>query len=140
MHKKKPKRPAPAVGEVEAFLEELDHPLKKDIAEVRQIILGALPAIREGIKWNGPSFKLAEAADYFATMNLRSQDAVQLIFHRGAKVKDNSTKQVKLTDPAGLVKWLATDRCLVTVGAGKDIAKNRAALEGIVREWVKDGP
>jgi hypothetical protein len=35
------------------------------------------------------------------------------------------------------VKWLAEDRALVTLGAGRDIADNRKALEAIVRSWIK---
>ena len=91
------------------------------------------PEIREGINWNEPSFR---TTDYFATFFLRPQDRDQLIFHMGAKVKDNSTKGMKIADPAGLIKWLAKERCLVTVGAGKEIAANRAAFEAIIREWL----
>jgi len=114
-------------------LEDLDHPLKTDIEAVRRIILDVSSEIAEGIKWNAPSFRTSE---YFATINLRSLDRVQLIFHLGAKVKDN-TKKLTIADPAGLIKWLTTDRCLVTVGTGKEIATNRPAFEKIVRAWIK---
>jgi len=119
---------------VAAFLRELEHPLKKEIAAVRQMILGASPKIREGIKWNAPSFCTSE---YFATVNLRSREMVQLIFHRGAKARNDLPQGMKLADPAGLIKWLGKDRCLVTLGAGKDLAVNRAAFEKIVREWIQ---
>jgi len=115
------------------FLSELNHPLKKEIEAVRKIILGVSPAIHEGIKWNGPSFRTTE---YFATFFLRATDGVQLIFHMGAKVKDNSTKGMQIADPAGLIKWLARERCMVTLGAGREIQANKAALEAIVRAWI----
>jgi uncharacterized protein YdhG (YjbR/CyaY superfamily) len=118
---------------VSAFLRDLDHPLKPDIEAVREIILGVSAEIREGIKWKGPSFR---TKDYFATFNLRALDRVQLIFHMGAKVKDNSTRGMRIADPAGLIQWLAKERCLVTVGTSQDIPANRAALEAIVREWI----
>jgi uncharacterized protein YdhG (YjbR/CyaY superfamily) len=118
---------------VSAFLCKLDHPLKQEIEAVRLIILGVSPGIREGIKWKAPSFRTTE---YFATFNLRAKDRVQLIFHMGAKVKDNSTQGMHIADPAGLTEWLAKERCLVTVGTGKDIQANRAALKTIVREWI----
>src|SRR5262249_33098972 len=54
-----------------AFLRELDHPLKKEIEAVRKIILCVSPAIREGIKWNAPSFR---TSDFFATVFLRDKD------------------------------------------------------------------
>lgn len=118
---------------VSAFLKALDHPLKKDIEAVRQIILGASADIHEGIKWNAPSFRTTE---FFATVNTRSLATVQLVFHLGAKVKDNSTKGLTIADPDGLIRWLAKDRCLVTVGKGQEIAARRAVLAAIVRQWI----
>jgi uncharacterized protein YdhG (YjbR/CyaY superfamily) len=100
---------------VSAFLRELDHPLKREIEAVRRIILGVSPEIREGIKWNAPSFATTE---FFATVNLRARDRLQLIFHMGAKVKDNSTKGMRIANPVGLIEWLAKERCLVTLGVG----------------------
>ncbi|WP_224367955.1 DUF1801 domain-containing protein [Hyalangium versicolor] len=119
---------------VVSFLEELDHPLKKEIEAVRKIILGADPAIREAIKWKAPSFR---TTDFFATFHLRSTDRLQLVFHMGAKVKATATTGIRIDDPAGLLEWLAKDRCLVTLGAGKDIAARKAALEALVREWIR---
>src|SRR5262245_42082617 len=118
---------------VVAFLRDLDHPLKKDIEAVRQIILGVSPTIREGIKWNSVSFRTTE---FFATVFLRDTKQVKLIFHKGAKVKDKPTKGMQIAEPAGLVEWPAKERCMVTLGAGKEIHARRAALEGIVREWI----
>src|SRR5262245_33627850 len=119
----------PAVDE---FVRALNHPLKQALETVRRIILGVSPEIREGIKWNSPSFRTTE---YFATINVRGKD-VRLILHLGAKVKDN-TKQVQIADPAGLLQWLAKDRCLVTLGDGADIQAKRGALEAIIRAWIR---
>lgn len=119
---------------VEAYLKALDHPLKKEIAAVRLIMLGVSPKISEGIKWNVPSF--FAVSDWFATFNVRSKDRVELIFHFGAKAKGISA-QDKIADPAGLLKWLAKDRAMVTLGAGRDIAANRKAFEALVRAWIK---
>jgi hypothetical protein len=121
--------PDPGIAE---FIRDLDHPLKREIERVRAIILGASGTISEGIKWNSLSFRTTE---WFATVNLRSRDSVQLVFHLGAKVKDN-TKGIKVADPAGLIKWLAKDRCLVTIGKGNQIDRHRSALEAIVCEWI----
>jgi uncharacterized protein YdhG (YjbR/CyaY superfamily) len=119
---------------VVAFLRELDHPLKREIEAVRDIILGASPEIREGIKWNAPSFRTTE---YFATFNLRAKDGVQLIFHTGAKVKETAKTGVQVADPKGLLNWLAKDRCMVTIGVKKDVDAKRAALRDIVIEWIR---
>jgi len=121
-------------GDVGEFMRELDHPLKRDIETVRQIILNIDPGISEAIKWNAPSFR---TTDFFATVNLRSREFVQLIFHTGAKVKGAATTGIGIADPAGLLEWLAKDRCLVTLGVGKDVQTRRAAFEAIVREWIR---
>jgi hypothetical protein len=126
-------RPGPD-PEVAAFLDKLDHPRKRDIEAVRRIILATSPTIREGIKWNGPSFRTSE---WFATFFLRAQSRVQIVFHTGAKVKDHATNGVKIADPLGLCEWLAKERCLVTVGQGPEIQQNRAALQAIVRAWIR---
>lgn len=118
--------------DVGAFMVELKHPLKAEIEAVRKIILGSSPAIAEAIKWKSPSFCTTE---FFATVNLRSVDRVQLIFHLGAKVRKD-LKALKITDPSGRLKWLAKDRAMVTVGAGEEIAANADALRSIVREWI----
>lgn len=133
----KPKKPATkrkpvADDEVGAFMRGLDHPLKADIEAVRKLILGASPAIVEGIKWNSVSFR---KSDWFATVNLRSRDVIQLVFHTGAKVKDNP--ELKISDPNGLLLWLAKDRCLVTLGAGKALKANSPAFVEIVTAWLK---
>lgn len=117
---------------VDSFMVDLAHPLKPEVASVRQWILGVDASIGEEVKWNAPSFR---TADFFATFHLRSHDAVQLVFHRGAKKKD--AKKLEIADPAGLIKWLSPDRCLITLGAGAALEKNRAAFEAIVRDWIR---
>lgn len=117
-----------------AFLRELEHPLKRELETVRQLILDASPAIREGIKWNAPSFL---TTDHFATFNLRTPDRLRLILHTGAKTKETAKTGVKVEDPAGLLEWLAKDRCLVTFRDGKDIQARGAALQALLREWMK---
>lgn len=117
---------------VAVWLRELDHPLKREFEAVRRAILAVSPTIGEGIKWNAASFK---TDDFFATLFTRSRDSVQLILHQGAKVKDGSTKP-KIADPSGLLKWISSNRCMVTLGGGKEVAARLPALQSIVREWI----
>jgi uncharacterized protein YdhG (YjbR/CyaY superfamily) len=118
---------------VVAFLRDLDHPLKSEIEAVRRIILGVSPEIREAIKWNAPSFRTTE---FFATFNLRHGRA-WLILHTGAKVKADAKKDTKVADPTGLLKWLGKDRCVATFTDGKDVRAKKAALQEIVRVWIR---
>lgn len=118
--------------EVTVWLRELDHPLKREIESARRAILEVSPTIGEGIKWNAASFK---TRDWFATFFTRSRDSLQLVFHQGARVKDGSTKP-KIDDPERLLKWISSNRCLVTLGRGKEVEKRRVAFQAIVREWI----
>lgn len=109
------------------------HPLASDIDAARAMILAVDPRIREAVKWNAPSYR---TTDFFATVNLRVKDHVQLVFHTGAKVKATATTGVTIDDPAGLCRWLGKDRCLVTLGAGPDLVRHRPAFEALVRQWL----
>jgi hypothetical protein len=131
------KKAAPAKApasenEAGAFMAALDHPLKADIEVVRKLILGVSPAISDGVKWNSLSFR---KSDWFATVNLRSKDVVQLVFHTGAKVKDSP--ELKIPDDKGLLLWLAKDRALVTLGIGKTLKANAKTFLAIVKAWIK---
>jgi hypothetical protein len=117
---------------VDVFMASLDHPLKAEIDSVRRLMLSASPAISEGIKWNAPSFR---TTGYFATIHLRSRDALQLVFHLGAKVRKN-LPDLKIEDPSGLLTWVAPDRCLVTLGAGREFKANQAVFAHIIRQWI----
>jgi hypothetical protein len=128
------KKKAEDVGE---FMRKLEHPLKSELEAVRRIILGANAQIREGIKWNAPSFYINE---YFATINVRGvsgRDCVMIIFHRGARVKDNSAEGLEIKDPTGLLEWLAKDRCAVKLYDMSDVNSKKAALEGVVKQWIE---
>jgi len=119
---------------VDELMRTLEHPFKAEIEAVRSIILGADPAIAEGVKWNAPSFRTAE---YFATTNLRAKGGIGLILHLGAKVRDLPPGGVTIEDPEKLLKWLAKDRAAIELADMADIVARRAALEGIIRQWIQ---
>lgn len=121
-------------GDVTDFLAALDHPLKREIGAAQKIILGVSSTISVGVKWNAPSFRTAK--DWYATVNLRSRDKLQLIFHLGAK-KRPELKPIEIADPRGLMQRLAPDRAMVTLGKGRDISANGRALSAIVRAWIR---
>lgn len=117
---------------VEAFLADLDHPLKAEIAAVRADILGLDSSIGEGIKWKAPTFR---TTDDFATVNLRSTDSLQLILHLGAKVRPDQA-EMAVDDPVGLLKRLGKDRCMATLGKGAAFEANREAFAAVLRRWI----
>lgn len=68
---------------VTQFLDDLNHPLRKEIEQLRLIILGADPRLSENIKWNGPNFSFN--GEDRITMRIHPSKQIQVIFHRGAK-------------------------------------------------------
>jgi len=132
---KSPGRPT-AANAVDAFMAGLRHPLVPELQAVRAAIRGASPRIREGIKWNAPSFRTGE---WFATASIR-KDKLLVILHRGAKVKDDSSGGLAIDDPGGLLRWLAKERAMIEFEDGRAIAAGRAALQRIVRQWIAGLP
>jgi hypothetical protein len=120
--------------EVVAFLRALVHPHKAQVEAVRRLVLGVDPSVRESLKWNAPSFSTRE---HFATFHLRGKEGVQLVLHTGAKVRETAKTGVKVEDPAGLLTWLAPDRCMVRLADAADVARRGPALQALLREWIR---
>jgi hypothetical protein len=129
------KRPAPATNDpaVEAFVRDLDHPLKPVVEAMRRLVRGVDPSVGEGIKWNAPSFF---TTDHFATFNLRAGDRVRLIMHTGAKAKAAAKAGLAVADPSGVLEWAAPDRAVISVRDLADLAAREAAIAGVLRAWV----
>eukprot|EP01036_Dinobryon_divergens_P054703 gene54703-73091_t len=102
---------------VTAFLHDLEHPRKAEIERLREIIFEADPALRDQIKWNAPSFGI-DGEDRI-TFRLQPGDKLDLIFHRGAEVKDSA--DFNFTDDDELVTWLSPDRGIIRFGDAADI-------------------
>lgn len=118
-----------SAGPVYAHIEALDHPGRPVIHALRLLVLDASPQVREEIKWNAPSFFIA---DHFATMNLRG-DRVWLILHAGAKAKG---ARISVPDPTGLLEWLGQDRAVVKLTDLPDLEAKRAPLQALLRAWI----
>ncbi len=113
------------------FIAALDHPLKADYEAVRKAILDVDKSISEGVKWSSLSFRTTE---WFATVNLRSRDAVQLVLHLGAKTGKEAGA---IPDPKGLLDWRGKDRALATLGARAALKANLPALKAVVKAWIR---
>jgi hypothetical protein len=118
---------------VDAFMKRLDHPHKAAIEALRKVVIDAAPGIREGIKWNSPSFRTTE---YFATANLREKAGIGLILHLGAKVRALPAGGIAIADSACLLKWLGKDRAMIVFKDAEQLAERKAALAALVREWI----
>lgn len=122
--------------EVGEFIKNIEHPLKKGMVLLREIILSADKGITENIKWSAPSFCYNN--DDRITMNSEARivkdNYLSLMFHRGAKKKD--TKGFKFTDDEGLFVWVTPDRALIKFKTVKDIETKKSALKKIVKKWM----
>ena len=126
--------PADTSEAVDKFMATLEHPFKAEIEAIRRLMLGVDPSVREGVKWNAPSFRTTE---YFATTNLRSRAGVGIILHLGAKVRKLPADGVRIDDPTKLLKWLGKDRAMVEFGNSRDLGEKAAAFQLILRQWIK---
>jgi hypothetical protein len=48
--------PSSSSASVDTFLDDLVHPRKAEIEELRAVLLGSSPGMTERVKWNAPSF------------------------------------------------------------------------------------
>jgi hypothetical protein len=119
--------------EVTRFLAGLNHPLKKEIDFLRQIILTANSKLGENIKWNSPNYHVNNADRI--TMRVQPPGQIQLIFHRGAKVLDQPKLKL-IKDDSGLLVWKSNDRAVASFKNMEAIQENQSALTKIVKVWI----
>lgn len=129
--KKASTRKAPLDGsaEVDAYMRKLKHPLKAEMAAVRDIIRKSSSQLAERIKWNAPSFyyKHDPKKDMLA-FNPRA-DSVMLVFvfYDGAMIDD----------PTGLLEGEYKDRRLAKFHTMAEVKARKGTLTRVVKQWVK---
>jgi hypothetical protein len=120
-------------GEVTKFLESLNHPFRKEIEQLRLIILKAGNGLTENVKWNGPNY--CDGDDDRITMRVQPPKQIQLIFHRGAK-KLKQPQDKLIDDNSGLLVWKENDRAVATFKSKSDIERMESALTRVVQDWI----
>ena len=121
--------------EVTDFLNDLNHPFIKEIEQLRNCILSANKNISENIKWNGPNYCM----DNEDRITMRVQPPtkqVQLIFHRGAKKKEQP-KEKLIANKSKMLVWKENDRAIVTFKSLQDIENGKTELVTIINDWIK---
>ena len=119
-------------GSVEAFMAALEHPFKPGIERLRAAILASNSEITEHVKWNAPSF--CHGGVDRATFRLQPGNRLQLILHRGAKVRADDG--FRFEDTSGLLEWLTPDRAVITFRDLTDVESKLAAVLDVVNRWV----
>lgn len=115
------------------FIENTQHPMKKEIEVLCDIIGNSGVDLTQHIKWNAPSF--CYMGDDRITLKLNSHNSVDLVFHRGSKVKTIPTEKL-IEESTQLLKWITNDRGIVSFSSLDDIQTNKESLIDIIKKWV----
>ena len=118
-------------NQVTQLLDNLNHPLRKEIDELRALILAAGTGIEENIKWNGPNYSLN--GEDRITIRVNPPPAFNLILHMG--VKAQKVPDHKIEDH-GIITWKSNDRGVVAFKDGASFAAVKIQLAKIVRDWL----
>lgn len=112
--------------EVNAFMDNLDHPFREEVEMLRESIKSVSPKITEQIKWKAPSFSYN--GEYLATFNLWAKEHVHLVFHNPLVVDIESD----------LLEGTYTDgRRMAYFKDMKDAKAKKTELKRIIRQLVK---
>lgn len=117
---------------VSQYLEELEHPRKRDIERVRSALLARDPELGERIKWNAPSF--GHDGEDRVTFRLQPGDRFDLVLHRGVRKNDDP---FQFDDPHGLLTWAASDRGITAVPEGISGEAEQRLLD-LVHRWLRE--
>ncbi|MBK7245354.1 MAG: DUF1801 domain-containing protein [Saprospiraceae bacterium] len=121
--------------EVSTFLDELKHPFRIEIENLREFILNSDVRITENIKWNGPNYCINN--EDRITMRVQPPKQIQLIFHRGAKVQEIPKNRI-IEDDSGLLIWKTSDRAVATFRNAGEIEQGKVNLTDIVKKWIQE--
>ncbi|MBL7769559.1 MAG: DUF1801 domain-containing protein [Flavipsychrobacter sp.] len=121
--------------DLHTWLEELQHPLKQEILEMRDIILDANKNLTEHIKWNAPSYCIN--GEDRITFNVHGKHQFRLVFHCGVKIKARKLKGKISSDTQHWLEWAAEDRALLTFTDMIEIMQKKKTVQQIINEWIK---
>lgn len=119
---------------VDAFLEALDHARKAEVERLRLAILTSDDGLTETVKWNAPNFVFA--GEDRVTFRLKPGDRVELVLHRGAKVRADADA-FTFDDPSGAIAWATPDRGVVSITDATDLAARQDAIVELVGRWIR---
>jgi hypothetical protein len=120
--------------EVTRFLDELTHPFRQQIDQLRAIILGVSSDIEENIKWNGPNYTVG--GQDRITIRVNPAKTMDLILHKGAKTQAEPEKKL-LREDYGLLTWKSNDRAIARFADAASFEKAKPHLAEIVKNWLE---
>jgi hypothetical protein len=111
-------------SKVDAYMQDLENPLKELWEQIRDIVLGADSRIEEEIKWGAPTFIYK---GNMATFNPRAKKFVNLTFHTGALI----------SDPEGVLDGDAKEARVFRATDSEELGRKKAGLETVVKNWIQ---
>jgi hypothetical protein len=120
--------------EIQQHLDSITHPLKNEIIVLQTIICEHFPNLHEHIKWNALSYQIND--DDFLTFNYSSAKEIRLIFHRGAKKKEQPSAKL-IHDTSILLKWATNDRAIASFSSLEHIHNSKDNLIEITTKWME---
>ena len=122
-------------SEVTDFLNELNHPFRKEIELLRNVVLSADNNLTENIKWNGPNYCVDNEDRITMRIQPTTSKQIQLIFHRGAKKQEQPTDKM-ITSKSKMLVWKENDRAIASFKNRQDIDDAKAELTEIIKQWI----
>ncbi|MCI0550316.1 MAG: DUF1801 domain-containing protein [Anaerolineae bacterium] len=111
--------------EVDLWFQKYEHPLKKEMLAVREILLSADKRMSECIKWSSPTFTYE---GNLASFNPKTKKHISLMFHTGAKIPGDFPSLVGGGDTARYM----------TFESAKEVKEKKKELEKIVKAWCAE--
>ena len=123
-------------SEVTKFLDDLNHPFRMEIEQLRNCILIANNKLTENIKWNGPNYCYQNGDRITMRIQPIKIKQIQVIFHCGAKVQDQP-KEKLIQQHFDILTWKTNDRAVATFKNMQDIENGKTDFTKIIKEWIE---
>lgn len=109
------------------YLEQLEHPLRAAIDEVRAIVSGATSDVEEIVKWNAPTFTWH--GEYLATIHVKSLDRIMVIFHNAVTpLVSSNLLEGEYTDGRRMAYFADRDDVIARADELRDVVRQLVGL------------
>lgn len=122
-------------NEVNDFLDELNHSMRKEIELLRIYILSVDNNLKENIKWNGPNYCFDNQDRITMRIQPPTTKNIQIIFHCGAKKQAQPIDKL-IKENSKILIWKENDRAIATFKNITDIENAETNLKEIVNKWI----
>ena len=122
-------------SEVTDFLNELNHPFRKEIELLRNVVLSVDTNLTENIKWNGPNYCFDNEDRITMRIQPTTSKQIQLVFHRGAKKQEQPTDKM-IASKSKMLVWKENDRAIASFKNRQDIDNAKTELTEIIKQWI----